>query len=300
MVYLHRNECDIVKKILGGINLTWNKLILFAIITGIYTAVMALLPITANTSFRNIAVHFEWWILFGIIIISNSKSAKDSSLKCFIFFLISQPLIYLIQVPFSKLGFELFNYYKYWFMWTLACLPMGYIGYYINKKNYLSMIILLPMLFMLSFMGCEYFAAAMESFPHHLLSFIVCYLIIIFIVLNLFDKTKLKMITFIIVIIFTIGYIAIKGDIFNSKFETYKTLDDYQINFVGNIEISGYSGTKNGDVEVISDSDEFHSVKITGIKNEKYEFKVMDESKKEYSFEYYYDENSKSVVVNQK
>ena len=32
----------------------------------------------------------------------NSKSAKDSALKCFAFFLISQPLVYLIQDVINK------------------------------------------------------------------------------------------------------------------------------------------------------------------------------------------------------
>ncbi len=39
-----------MKKLFGGINLTWKKLIVFAVIAGIYTAVMALIPITKNTS----------------------------------------------------------------------------------------------------------------------------------------------------------------------------------------------------------------------------------------------------------
>ena len=128
-----------MKKLFGGINLTWKKLILFAVIAGIYTAVMAIIPFTENTSFRDIATYFEWWILFGIIIICNSKSPLDSALKCFVFFLISQPLVYLVQVPFSSMGWNIFSYYKYWFIWTLACLPMGYIGYYIKKNNILRL-----------------------------------------------------------------------------------------------------------------------------------------------------------------
>ena len=73
------------KKLFGGIDLNWKKLIIFAIIAGVYTAIMAMLPITKNTSFADIAISFEVWILFGIVIIMNSKSAKDSALKCFIF-----------------------------------------------------------------------------------------------------------------------------------------------------------------------------------------------------------------------
>ena len=86
-----------LEKVFGGINLTWKKLIPFAILAGIYTAVMAMLPIAKDTSFADISISFEVWILFGILIIMNSKSAIDSALKCLVFFLISQPLVYVIQ-----------------------------------------------------------------------------------------------------------------------------------------------------------------------------------------------------------
>ena len=79
---------------------------------------MALIPALHYSSFHTIVVSFEVWILFGIIIIMNSKSNLDSALKCFVFFLISQPLVYLIQVPFSELGWMLFGYYKFWFIWN--------------------------------------------------------------------------------------------------------------------------------------------------------------------------------------
>ena len=49
-----------MKKIFGGINLTWKKLIIFAIIAAVYTATMAIIPITKDTSFRDIAVTLEW------------------------------------------------------------------------------------------------------------------------------------------------------------------------------------------------------------------------------------------------
>lgn len=77
---------DILKKLFGGINLTWTKLIIFAVCSGVYTAVIAMLPVVQNTSFRDLVETFEVWILFGIFIIMNSKSAKDSAIKCFVFF----------------------------------------------------------------------------------------------------------------------------------------------------------------------------------------------------------------------
>ena len=64
---------------------------------GVYTAIIAMLDILNDTSFSDLVVTFEVWIFFGIFIIMNSKSAKDSALKCFVFFLISQPLVYLVQ-----------------------------------------------------------------------------------------------------------------------------------------------------------------------------------------------------------
>ena len=86
MIYfIHKKVRNNMKKLFGEINLTWKKLIIFAIITGIYTAIMAMIPITKETSFRDIAIQLEWWILFGIIIITNSKSHLDSALKCLVF-----------------------------------------------------------------------------------------------------------------------------------------------------------------------------------------------------------------------
>ena len=93
-----------LKKLFGGINLTWPKLIISAIVAGILTAVIAMIPGLRYTSFNAITVTLEVWILFGIIIIMNSRSNIDSALKCFVFFLISQPLVYLIQVPFNAYG----------------------------------------------------------------------------------------------------------------------------------------------------------------------------------------------------
>ncbi len=117
-----------IKKKFGGIHLTWLKLITAAVIAGIFTGLMALVPALHDTSFHTIAVTLEVWILFGILIIMNSRSNLDAALKCFVFFLISQPLVYLIQVPFSPLGWQLFGYYQFWFIWTLLCFPMGFVG----------------------------------------------------------------------------------------------------------------------------------------------------------------------------
>ena len=192
-----------LKKIFGGVNLTWKKLIMFSVIAGIYTAIMAILPITNNTSFKDITINFEVWILFGIIIIMNSKSAKDSALKCFIFFLINQPLVYLLQVPFSSIGFGIFTYYKRWFIWTILTIPMGYIGYYMKNNKWWGILILTPILLLLGSHYYEYLRETMYNFPYHLLSTIFCLITLLLYSINIFSNKAIK-ITEVIISIFII------------------------------------------------------------------------------------------------
>ena len=290
-----------MKKLFGGINLTWKKLIIFAIIAGAYTALMALLPITKDTSFRDIAIYFEWWILFGIIIIANSKSPLDSALKCFVFFLISQPLVYLIQVPFSSMGWSLFGYYRYWFYWTLATIPMGYIGYFINKKNWLSVLILSPMIVLLVFLGLGYINRAIESFPHHLLSGISCFLIIIVVVLNLFDHKKYKLVSLGIALVSLVAIIILRGGVGGSKYETYRNIDYLDITLVGKLEIVSFKAeNKEGEVKVVDTDKDIHTLLISGWDGGKYYFTIKDEENNQYDFEYYYDEGQKTILLNLK
>ena len=201
-----------MKKIFGGINLSWKKLIIFAILAAIYTALMAIIPIAEDTSFEDITISFEVWILFGIIIIMNSKSAKDSALKCFIFFLISQPLIYLIQVPFSPMGWELFIHYRYWFNWTLLTIPMGFIGYYMKKDKWWGLVILAPMLLFLGGHYTGFLKETMYSFPFHLLSTLFCLVTMIIYPLYIFKDKKVRITGLIIsiIIIITLTIISVK------------------------------------------------------------------------------------------
>ena len=176
---------------INKINLTWKRTIIIAIIAGIYTAVMAMIPIVKDTSLSDLTVTFEVWILCGIIIIINSKTAKESALKCFVFFLISQPLIYIIQDIINKSN--LFTtYYKYWFIWTIATIPMGYIGYYIKKDKWWGLLILTPILILLGKELETYIAKTMFSFPRHILTVIFCITTLVGYPLIMFKNKKLK------------------------------------------------------------------------------------------------------------
>ena len=224
-----------IKKLFGGINLSWIKLIIFAIIAGVYTAVMVMINIAHDTSFSDLTVTFEVWILFGIFIIMNSKSAKDSALKCFLFFLISQPLVYLIQdvINHSQL---FITYYKYWFIWTIATIPMGFIGYYMKKEKWWGILILTPILILLGEEYCGYLSNTMFSFPRHLLTTIFCLVTLIIYPLVIFKNKKIKItgeiISGIIIVAMTI-LCFVNPPIYSTDIlgdgEKYKLDDSYKV-----------------------------------------------------------------------
>lgn len=181
-----------LKKLFGGLNLAWAKLIIAAVIAGVFTAVMAIIPALHYTSFHTIVVSFEVWILFGILIIMNSKSNLDAGLKCFVFFLISQPLVYLIQVPFSQLGWQLFGYYRTWFIWTLFCFPMGFIGYYMKKGKWWGYLILLPMIALTGAAYLTYFSDLQFYMPRYILIVLFCACAMILYPVAIFRNKKVR------------------------------------------------------------------------------------------------------------
>ena len=158
----------------GGIDMKWWKVIVFAVVAAALTAIFLIIPVFKDTSFRKMGETFEAWILFAVIIMANCRSPLDSALKTFVFFLISQPLIYLLQVPFSWQGWALFGYYKYWFFWTLLTFPMAYVGWYIRKKNWLSLLIFLPVILYLTLVYVSSFSFAFRHFPRSLVTALFC------------------------------------------------------------------------------------------------------------------------------
>ena len=164
-----------LSKLFGGIRMTWKRLIIFAVISGVITGLIALL-IPDNNSIHQIAVTFEAWIVLAIIVVVNCEKPAEAALKTFVYFLISQPLVYLVQVPFNRLGFGLFRYYwPYWFIWTAATLPGAFIAWYIKKENLLSGLILSVALAMLIWIGTGYLKTMIGSFPRYLLAMLFCY-----------------------------------------------------------------------------------------------------------------------------
>lgn len=173
-----KSEKGIIKrlteKLYGGLKMNWLTVILFAAGTAVLTAVFLIVPIFENTSFERMGVTFEAWIFFAIIIMANCKTPLDSAVKTFVFFLISQPLIYLLQVPFSSMGWGLFGYYRIWFIWTIATFPMAFVGWYIKRKNWISLLILAPILFSLTNDYIGGFQHAWKHFPYMIVMAVFC------------------------------------------------------------------------------------------------------------------------------
>ena len=181
-------------KLYGGINLTWPCIILYAVGAAVLTTVFLVLPIFHGTSFVRMGETLEAWIFFAVIIIANAKSPLDSALKTFVFFLISQPLIYLFQVPFSWQGWGLFQYYKYWFILTLCTFPAAYIGWYIKKKNWLSLLILMPVLILLAYLCEDGLKHVIHQFPSMLIMVVFCVLQVFLYLYTFTEKASQKII----------------------------------------------------------------------------------------------------------
>ena len=121
---------------------------------------------------------------------------------------------------------------------------------------------------------------------------------IIVIVLYLLDKWKLRIISWGAAVVFIIGYTIIKGGIISQEFETYRTLEQYNLTLNGEVIVSYMSGTETGKVDVIHSSDDMYSLRLNGKMNGKYKFTLQDENDHEYSFEYYFDKDNNTVLLN--
>lgn len=200
-----------MKKMFGEFKLTWKFLILFSITIGLLVGIINEIPFLYNTSFRDIAIVLDMWIVLAIFIIINSKSAKEAMSKCFIFFLISQPIIYLIEVIIETLFNNkifidtLILYFKNfyigadWFKLTILTIPGAFIAYQIKKDNILSALILSVATSYLSFRGINVIINSItNNFPYHILNGILCLFFAYSLIFLIFKNKKNKLISIIL------------------------------------------------------------------------------------------------------
>lgn len=201
----------ILKKLFGGLSMSWPAVIVFAVIAGLYTGIMAMLPGAGQEcSFHDIAVSFECWVVFAFIIACNCEKSWECALKTFVFFLISQPLVYLLQVAVGYLNTELaLSYYlNIWGPATILTLPGGFIAFYIKKQNVLGAVILGLGCVIQGVMGASYVARMLQTPPFHLLTIILCFGSILVFAFCIQEQRKNRIITLGIALVVVVGFIA--------------------------------------------------------------------------------------------
>ena len=183
--------------------MSWLMVILFAIITGVYTGAVMLIPGLKNTSFQDIGVSFEWWVIFAVIVVVNCEKGLEAALKCFVFFLISQPLVYLTEIVFGAMTFQLAKMYYFgtWFKLTLATLPGGFIAWMCKKQNLLGAVILGCGNTIELAMAAYYFRSAVNHFPHHILTVFSCLAAIVIMTLCIQKEKKNRIIAFAVPVV---------------------------------------------------------------------------------------------------
>ena len=198
-----------LRKVFYETDVTWKKVIVMALICGVVIGLLMCVPFLDGSSLQQPGVSFEFWILAAIFIILNSEKPLEAGLKTFVFFLISQPVIYLVQVPFSTLGWRLFMYYPRWAVFTVLTLPGGMIAWYVKKETTMSVLILTVANILLCISLPGFVMDMARKFPYHLLTVLFIAAEIIMFILIIFQKKDKRVLAFIaagVLIIGGIGY----------------------------------------------------------------------------------------------
>lgn len=197
-----------LSKLFGGLPMTWPIVCGFAVIIGIYVGVINQIPILYDTSFRDIAVTTEWWVLFAVLIVSNCRSAREAGLKCLVFFLISQPVIYLTELPTLGLDKALYYYTSIWLPISLLTLPGGMIAFFAKKQNAWGAVILGIGNTFVALMGVSYFGQMLRSFPRHLLTVVSCAGIIAVTVFGVQKTRRTRLFSAVVTVLLSAGVIV--------------------------------------------------------------------------------------------
>lgn len=191
-----------MKKLYGGLRMNWIHVILFALVAGAYTGFVMLIPALKDTSFQDIGVLYEWWVIFAVLIVVNCKKSWEAMLKCFVFFAISQPLVFFVEGVFGNLSYELgINYLRSWMLPILMTLPGGFIAYHCKKQSVPGAVILGLGNSIQAFMGMHYVSEVINNFPHHFLSAVVCFLSIAVMTLSIQQTKRNRIIAILIPIV---------------------------------------------------------------------------------------------------
>jgi len=171
-----------------------------AVLAGLYTGLVMCVPSLEDTSFQDIGITYECWVILAVWIVTRCKKNIEAALKCFAFFLISQPLVYLVEVALGKLSFEsaLHYYLTIWLPMTLLTLPGGFVAFYAKKQNGWGSIILALGNTILVGLGVFYFIRMGMAFPHHLLTTLFCFASVFVLSFALQKKKKYRLVAILL------------------------------------------------------------------------------------------------------
>ena len=186
-----------LRKLFFGLDITWKMIVIGSVVVAFFTALFLIVPVTIHSSLGNIGTYLEFWLFTALLIILNSKKPLEAGLKTFVYFLISQPLIYLFQVPFSFLGWDLFKFYPEWFVITLFTLPGGFIAYYIKKDNVFSALMVAVAVLFFAISSVEFGYLCIKSFPHNLITTLFCLTNAIVLIPTLLKNKKSRIVALI-------------------------------------------------------------------------------------------------------
>lgn len=192
----------------GGLPMTWPVVCGFAAIIGIYVGVINQIPVLHGTSFQDIAVTVEWWVLFAVLIVCSCRSPREAGLKCLVFFLISQPVIYLVELPTLGLDRALYYYTRIWLPISLLTLPGGAAAFYAKRQNALGAVLLGIGCALVTTVGASYFLQMLHTFPRHLLTVISCGAITAALILGVQRKWQTRLLTLAVTLLLTAGVLT--------------------------------------------------------------------------------------------
>ena len=172
---------------------TWARVLLFAVATSILTAAVLRIPGLNDTSIAQLGVTLECWFVFALLIIMNCEKTIEAGLKTFVFFLVGQPLIYLLQVPFYFDGWKIFRFYPRWGLMTLLTFPGAMLAWYVKKDKLWSGLILSVATGYLSVSCVSYFRACVYHFPYGLVAGLFCGVFAVLLIFVLLRDRKARM-----------------------------------------------------------------------------------------------------------
>ena len=233
-----------MRKLFFGIRPTWGRVLLFAVVTSILTAVVLRVPGLNDTSIAQLGVTLECWFLFALLIIMNCSKPLEAGIKTFVFFLIGQPLIYLLQVPFYFDGWKIFRFYPRWGLMTLLTFPGAMLAWYVKKDKLWSGLILGVATAYLSVSCVSYFRSCVYHFPYGLAAGLFCGVFAVVFIFVLLKDRKARLVCAGITVLAALVAFAwplIRPPFYSASHglpEGHDWMISYQENSVGETDVS--------------------------------------------------------------